>query len=74
VKVTELFLAMSVAITSPVVTSKAAIRLAVPWRTYSKSWRGPPGGRRHGRRPALLGLDDVFSSMEYTTAFSGGDK
>lgn len=54
-------------------TSRAATREAVPWRTYSNSWRaarpGAAGWVGCLRERAAIA---VFSSIDSSTALSGG--
>ncbi len=55
VKVTALLRAITSVKTSPVLTSSAAMRDAVPWRMYSNSWRAAWPGVRHDLPPARRG-------------------
>src|SRR5215217_2207423 len=56
-------------------TSRAASRIAVPWRTYSCSWRvGRPGAGRVVGRVRLRAGMPVFSSTLSTRALVGGTR
>src|SRR5215213_5675273 len=75
-KLAEVLRSRSVAVKIPPPwTSRAASKIAVPWRTYSCSWRaGRPGATGWVGRVRLRAGMPVFSSTLSTRALVGGTR